>query len=331
MAGNVTISRVHDILTTATDPSNIPGLWDVITTNIPTIHHFLDDASMETAAGDKSRFRVYKEEAASTGAGPTQDVTATYIDPWTTGEYGFKFLYVPVRLPNQHIILNAGENQIFDIVKDTMAVMIRTMISTLGGSVRGIWTAGSNDEDEATKLTGLPSIVKTAANGNATGTTGRISRTNAFWQNAVTSSAITSFATNGRARYAEALMNAKRGTDFPNVGVTNQTQFLNYLALFTANLHLNQPISGNKFDVGVPDVSLYGLQMFPDDNAPANEARFFNTEYIKLMLLKGDYLAFSPAMGDTGKDDTVIRLRFTGNLFSPWLGAHAVVSGGDTA
>jgi hypothetical protein len=329
MAGATAISRTYNILETATDPSNIPGLWDVITSNIPTVHYFLDEATMETAPGDKSRFRVYKEEAQATGAGATQDVVATYIDPWTVGEYAFKFIYVPVRLPNQHLILNAGPNKIIDIVKDTMAVMLRTMISTLGGSVRGVWTANSNDETEATKMTGLPSIIK--ATGNATGTTGRISRTNAFWQNSTTTTAISSFATNGLARYREALMNAKRGTDFPDVGITTTTQFLNYLATFNATVQLHVPISGERFDVGVPDVRLYGLRMFPDDNATADQARFINTEYLKLMLLEGDYLSFSPAMGDIDKDDTVIRLRSTLNLFAPWLAAHAVVTGGDTA
>lgn len=329
MAGNTTISRAYDLLSASTDPTKMGMLWDVITQNIPTIHEFLDDGAMEVPPGDKVRFRVYKEEAQATGAGATQDVVATYIDPWTVGEYGWKFIYVPVKLPNQHLILNAGGNQLIDIVKDTMAVMIRTMISTLGGSVRGIWTAGSNDEDESTKMTGLPSIIKST--GNATGTTGRISRTNSFWQNATTTTNITSFATNGKARYSEALMNAKRGSDFPDFGVTTQAQFLNYLALFQATLHLNQPISGEKFDIGVPNVQLYGLSMFPDDNATANEARFINREYLKLMLLENDYLAFSPAMGDINKDDTVIRLRFTGNLYCPWLGAHAVVVGGDTA
>ncbi len=329
MAGNTAISRTYDILSTATDPSNVPGLWDVITSNIPSIHYFLDEATMETSPGDKNRFRVYKEEASGVGAGATQDVVASYIDPWTVGEYAFKFLYVPVKLPNQHLILNAGENQRIDIVKDTMAVMLRSMISMLGGSTRGIWTANSNDETEATKLTGLPSIIK--ATGNATGTTGRISRTNSFWQNSTTTTNITSFATNGLARYREGLLNAKRGTDFPNVGITNQTQFLNYLATFTNDINLNMPIKGDTFDVGVPDVRLHGLRMFPDDNATANHARFINTEYLKLMLLEGDYLSFSPAMGDTEKDDTIIRLRFTGNLFCPWLAAHAVVVGGDTA
>lgn len=329
MAGNTAISRTYDLLSTATNPANVPGLWDVITSNIPSIHYFLDEASMETAPGDRNRFRVYKEEVAATGAGASQDVVASYIDPWTVGEYGFKFIYIPVRLPNQHLILNAGENQIIDIVKDTMAVMIRSMISTLGGSVRGIMTANSNDESEATKITGLPSIIKSS--GNATGTTGTISRTNAFWQNSTTTTNITSFATNGRARYAEALMNAKRGTDFPDIGITNQTQFLNYLTIFTSTVTLNQPISGERFDVGVPDVGLYGVRIFPDDNAPANEARFINTEYLKLMLLENDYLSFSPAMGDIAKDDTVIRLRFTGNLFCAFLAAQAVVVGGDTA
>jgi hypothetical protein len=169
------------------------------------------------------------------------------------------------------------------------------------------------------------------ASGNATGTTGGISRTNAFWINGVTTTAITSFATDGKARYSEAILNAKRGTDYPDVGITTKTQFLNYLALFSATMNLNNPISGDRFDIGVPDVQLYGLRMFSDANATANQARFINSEYLKLMLLENDYLSFSPAMGDVNIDDTVIRLRFTGNLFCPWLGAHSVTTGGDSA
>ena len=324
MAGATAISRTYNILETATDPSKIAGLWDVITSNIPTIHHFLEEASEELAAGDKWRFRVYKEEVSATGAGASQDVVASYIDPWTVGEYAPKFIYVPVRLPNQHIILNAGANQVFDIVKDTMAVMIRSMISTLGGSTRGIWTANSNNEDESTKLTGIPSLIKTS--GNSTGTTGRVSRTNSWWQNA-TGTAITDFSAHGITRLREAMMNAKRGTDFPDVCVMDQPQFLNYLATFTS-VTMFQPISGDRFDVGVPDVRLHGLRIFPDDNAPSSTAFLINTEYLKLALLEGDYLSFSPAMGDINKDDTVIRLRFTGNLRCVDLARQAFVTGG---
>src|SRR3990167_34536 len=327
MAGETAISRTYNILETATDPSKIPGLFDVITSNIPTVHMLLDEASEELPAGDKWRFRVYKEEIGSTGAGPTQDVVASYASPWTVGEYAPKFIYVPLRLPNQQIILNSGPNQVFDLVKDAMAVMIRSMISSLGGSTRGVWTANSNDETEATKMTGLPSLIKST--GNTTGTTGRIARSNTWWQNA-SGTAITSFATNGIAGYRSALMNGKRGADFPDVGITNQAQFLNYMALFTT-VRLNMPISVERFDIGVPDVSLHGLRMFPDDNADANVARFINTEYLKLALLEGDYLAFSPPMGDIDKDDTVLRLRFTGNMRCVDIARQAFVTGGDAA
>ena len=76
MANPTAISRTYNILETATDVSNIPGLWDVITSNIPTIHYFLDEATMETAPGDKARFRIYKEEAAATGAGAESGTAA---------------------------------------------------------------------------------------------------------------------------------------------------------------------------------------------------------------------------------------------------------------
>lgn len=327
MAGETTISRTFGLLETATDPSNIDGLWDVITSNIPTIHYVLDDA-MEAPPGDFVQFRVFKELMSAVGAGRTATITANYPTPWTTGRYGYKFIYVPFRLPNQDLVLNAGEAQLFDIVKDSMAAAIRTMISALGGSTLGIWTANSNDETEKTKITGLPSIIKSS--GNTTGTTGEISRTNTFWQNQ-TATAITSFATDGITRYRQLLLNAKRGTDFPDWGVTNDTQFLNYLATFSSDVNMNQPITGDRFDVGVPDIRLHGLTVFSDDNAPANEFRAINSEYLKLMLLSGDYLSFSPAIASEEKDDTVIRLRFTGNLWCPDIARQGVVTGGDTA
>lgn len=328
MAGETAISRTYNILETATDPANLPGLWDVISTNVPTIHHFLEEEAYQSAPGDRFRFRVLKELPTVTGAGATQDIVPQYVSPWTVGEYGFKFIWVPVALPNQHIILNQGENARFDIVKETMEAMILAMIESLGGSTRGIWTANSNDEAEQTRITGLPSLIKSS--GNATGTTGTISRANAFWQNII-GTAITSFATNGKTRFQETILQCKRGSDFPNLGITNRTQFNNYLNIFTATFHMNMPISGERFDVGVPNVELFGIKMFYDANAPANEARFINTDYLQLLLLENDYLAFDPVMADTQKADTIVRLRFTGNLFAKWLGAHGVVSGGDTA
>ena len=331
MANETAISRTYNLLSSTTAPSQTKKVWDVISTNVPTIHHLFDESPFEIPAGDQARFTVFKELITGTGAGPTQSVPATYIQPLTVGEYAFKFLYIAAYLPKQDLILNysAGENKLVDYLAASMEAMVNSMWMLLAGSVRGIWTANSNDETEATKITGIPSIVKSI--GNATGTTGRISRTNAFWQNATTTTNITSFATNGLARYREALMNAKRGTRFPDWGVTNTTGFLNYLATYTATMQLNNPIQGDRFDVGVPDVRLHGLTMFSDANAPANETRFIWSDALKLMLLQGGYMAFSPPMERSGFDDIEIRLRFTGNLFCPDVASHAVVVGSDNA
>lgn len=97
---NTAISRTFNLLETATDPSNIPGLWDVITSNIPTIHHMWDESSMEARPGNYTTFQVFKELIPAIGAGRTSVITATYPDFWTTGRYGFKFIYIPLRLPN---------------------------------------------------------------------------------------------------------------------------------------------------------------------------------------------------------------------------------------
>ena len=330
MAQETAISRTYGFLNTLTGPAVVKEIFDVITPNIPTIHHFLDEDSEECDGGDAIRFNLFKEIIPGTGAGRTQPVTADYITPWTVAEYQFKFLYVPALLPKQDLILNeaAGGNRLESLVAGTTTAMIRSMFDLLGGSVRGLWTAGVSDEGDKTRLTGIPSLVKSS--GTATGTTAGVSRANAWWQSVVTA-AITSFATNGRARITNGLLSAKRAGDFPNLGITNQAGFENYMAIFTSTTQMNFPVNGNLFDVGVPDVSLYGLRVFPDDNAPANEFRTLNTTYMMLKLLRGNYLAFSPAMETVGKDDVEIRLRFAGNLVSPWLNAHACSLGSDTA
>lgn len=330
MAGETAISRTYGFLNTLTGPAVMKEIFDVITSNQPTFHHFLDEEAEEADGGDAIRFNLFKEIIPGTGAGRTQPVTADYITPWTIAEYQYKFLYVPALLPKQDLILNeaAGGNRLESLVGGTASAMIRSMFDLLGGSSRGIWTAGVSDESDKTHLTGIPSLVKSS--GASSGTTAGVSRSNAWWQNIVTS-AISSFATNGRARIANGLLQAKRGSDFPNLGLTNTTGFENYLALFTAVTHMNFPVQGDKFDVGVSDVMLYGLRVFPDDSAPSNEFRTVNTDFLKLKLLKGNYLSFSPAMEVSGKDDVEIRLRFAGALVSSWLGAHACTTGSDTA
>src|SRR3990167_10817343 len=123
MAGETAISRTYNLLETATDPARLTSLWDVISTNVPTIHQFLDEEAYVSKPGDRFRFPVLKELPTVVGAGATQDITPSYINPWTMAEYGFKFIWVPVAIPNQHLILNQGENQRIDIVQGTMEAM----------------------------------------------------------------------------------------------------------------------------------------------------------------------------------------------------------------
>lgn len=330
MAGEVAISRTYGFLTTLTGPAVVKKIFDVITANISAIHYLIDEAAEEYEGGDSIEIPLYKEAIPGTGAGRTDPVPANYITPWTRARYQFKFLYVPALLPKQDLILNeaAGGNKLESLVQGTAVTMIRSMYSLLGDSTRGVWTAGVSDEGDHTKLTGIPSMIKSS--GQDSGTTAEVSRANTWWQNIVTA-AITSFATNGFTRIRNGLLQAKRAGDFPNLAITNLTGFENYLAQFTATTRFNLPVQGDRFDIGVPDVMLHGLTVFPDDNAPANEFRTINTDYLMLKLLKGNYLSFSPAMEISGKDDIELRLRFAGALISPWLGAHACTTGSDTA
>ena len=334
MAGNVTFTDEIDRTLSTTRPDIMPMVWDNITTDIPLFHHMAEEKKIRSG-GAYLEGTVLKEIPSAVGAGPTSAaITPVYLDPATRFRYAWKNIYVPFKIPGIDIRKNKGANRIVDIIGLSLDAVEAGMTEALGGTTLGIWGPAANDEGNASVLTSLLNLIKSA--GNATGTTGNLTRTAAWWRNS-TGTAITDFGTNGLTRWREAMFNAKRGNDLPDVVVTNQTQYLNFLNTLQANFRYNLPVeyrlsSRRSVDIGGDDVGFHRAIVLEDANAQADVARFINTRYLFLVTDEDAYFTILPfvSMIAQGEDAVASAALCMLNVIATNLLRQGVVTGGDT-
>src|SRR3990167_950007 len=334
MAGNVTFTDEIDRVLSTTRSDIMPMVWDNITTDIPLIHYLVQEKKVRVG-GAYLEGTVLKELPSAIGAAPTAaTVVPVYLDPATRFRYAWKNIYVPFKIPGPDIRKNKGPNKVLDIIGLSLDAVQAGMVQGLGGTSLGIWGPATNDETNESVLTSLLNLVKSSA--NTTGTTGTLSRTNAWWQNS-TGTAITDFGTNGLTRWREAMFNAKRGNDIPDVVVTNQTQYMNFLNTLQANFRYNLPVefrlsSRRTVDIGMDDVGFHGAVVIEDANAQADVARMINTKYLYLCVDEDSFLVLMPfiSMLSQGEDEVASAAIAMCNMVCGNLARQGVVTGGDT-
>lgn len=332
MAGDTAITDTFDRVFTTTRTTILPKVWDQITTNIPVIYWLNLEGQVEMHEGGAAlEFNVFKELMTAVGARATQKVTPVYVDPVTRGRYVWKNIYVPFKVPGIDLRKNMGPNAVVDLMVTVVEVAQASMTAALGGSTLGIWS--SADESDETIITGFGNIFKSTA--NTTGTTGNISRTNAWWRNN-TGTTITSFATNGVAGWRGAMFNAMRGNEIPNAIITNLTQYLNYLATLTGTYQTRLPLdvsvaSRYLIDAGFPDVGFHGALVIQDANATANLAYAANSKFLKLRIHRDTNLYLRPFVLTEDEDAISSMVIWMGNLTCTNLLRQGYVTGGDTA
>lgn len=332
MAGEVSITDTFDRLFTTTRTKVFPKVWDVITQNIPLIYWLNLEGQIEYADGGSAlEFNIFKELMTAVGAKATQQITPQYATPVTRGRYVWKNLYCAFKQPGNELAKNMGPNAVIDLMSLLVETAQSSLTAALGGSTLGVYS--SADESDETIVTGLQNICKPT--GNATGTTGNVSRTNSFWQNTV-GTTISSFASNGIARWRSTMFNAMRGNEIPNAVVTTLTQYLNYLAALTTTYQVRLPLDAqvanrHLIDAGFPDVGFHGALVIQDANCPSSTAYFLNSKFLKLVVHRERNMYVRPFVLTENEDAISTMVIWMGNLKAVNLARLGVVTGGDTA
>jgi hypothetical protein len=198
---------------------------------------------------------------------------------WTMSQ-----LAVPVVISGLEQLQNSGKEQMIDLLESRLQVAESTMSNLLSVGLYSDGTAAGGKQ-----IDGLDNIVTAAAATGrvATGTTGGIARTNAFWQHYVYDF---SASTGGNATAAniQAGMNALwaqlvRGSDRPDCIMFDS----NYWALYIASLQSLQRFTGTETaKLGFASVKYMDADVYLDGGigggATANTGYFLNSKYLKL-------------------------------------------------
>lgn len=193
-------------------------------------------------------------------------------------------LAVPVTISGLEQLQNSGKEKMIDLIESRLTVAEATMSNLLCG---GIYSDGTGAGGK--QIDGLDAIVSSATTTGrvATGTTGGIARTNAFWQHYVYDFS-TSTGGNATTGNIQAGMNALwaqlvRGADRPDCIIFDA----NYWSLYIASLQSIQRFtSPDTAKLGFASIKFMDADVYLDGGiggfCPANTGFFLNSKYLKL-------------------------------------------------
>jgi hypothetical protein len=250
----------------------------------------------ESADGGKTfEFSLnYAENTTFKSYGEFDALDTTRINVFDAAQYTVKIhagTIVYSELEKLRAQANSGK---FDLIAEKLNVGKESHIANMNRVLFGDGTGnGSLDMDGLQKLI---SITPT------TGTVGGINRaTFSFWRNQQTSGAKTSTAfDNLRSTMRTVYNKCSRGgvKEAPEAWITDRPTFEGYEGLLVANERYNKDNKSKTIggDAGFANDALLfkGAEGLYDEDAPAGELRFLNSDYLKLVYYKGGWMKMYP-------------------------------------
>lgn len=234
-------------------------------------------------------------------------------DVVSSAQYSLKQYAVPVVFSGREELINAGKEQIIDLVEARVKVAEATMANMLN---RDAYLDGTGNNGK--NLTGLAAAVPLSS----TNTYGGINRSvsaNAFWKNKTFTASTdgTGVAATGTALigyWNKFVLDLTRGTDKPSIIIASPTIF----ALFESGLqNMQRVMEADSASAGFKRVMFQGIPVEHDDSASGistNVAYFLNTKYFKFRPHKDRNMVALDKKMSFNQDATVKTLAWAGNL-----------------
>lgn len=235
---------------------------------------------------------------------------------FTSAELPWKYLSISITISGQEELENQGSKvQIFNLLEGKIRqaeLSLRLEIN------RQLWGDGTGNSGK--DVTGLDLAVE---DGTAWSTYAGIdssSAIGAFWRNQFLNAGGATFGTtSGRSTVGVAKMrrmynNCTLGNSKPTIIITTQDLFEAY----------EEGIEGDKLrktdtklgDVGFHNLTYKGVPIVFDEDCPANNMFFLNSEFIKLVSAKGRNFITTPFQRPENQDAKVAQILWAGNLIT---------------
>lgn len=230
----------------------------------------------------------------------------------TSARYNWKQLSGSISISGKEERQNAGSNRVINLLQTKIMQTEMSMGETLDQQFFGTGT------DSTTDFMGLQTIVST------TGTVGNISRTgNAWWQAKVATSA-GSFASGGLDAMRTKYNDASRGSDHPDLIITDQTTFERYEKVLQPQERFTDSKTA---DGGFENLRFKGAVVMFDLYCTAGSMYFLNSKYLNWEVHKDADMATTDFVKPENQDARVAQILVMGELTCSNASRQGLVSG----
>lgn len=236
-------------------------------------------------------------------------------------EWAWKQLGGFVAISGKELAMNRGKAAVIDLLEARIKHLKANLRNTAAASLYSDGTGTSSKE-----FGGLQLIV--ADSPSSAGTVGGIDQAaNSWWRNQVSTSAVYS-STNCLSRMNAHWLNCVRGTDKPDLILTDAEMY----GQFEAALQDKQRFTDASLaEAGFENVKYKSAPVVYDENCPTRRMYFLNTDYLSFKYAPDRWFKADEARVVTNADYEVVPIWTMGNLVTSDRARHGVVISSGTA
>lgn len=331
MAGESSFTRTYGDILTLTGDAVRPIISDIVTSRITTFLVMNEGFGVKESldGGVEISYPVFKELTAAQSYTDMGTLSTTRGTPLSRVFGSWKQKAADIVISGLDTIQNGGDKAIANLFTARTEIAFLSLAERLGGSTAGIFSNGT--ESTPLQLAGLQSWVSTTTN---SGTIGRLSRAQSFWQN-VALDISNDFSANGLNQMRSMALRLSRGVDRPNLVVFNRATFENFLLNHQSTLNYNIPqapsvASQAVMDLGVPNISWNNMAVIYDDFVPANIGYMLTLRYFHLVVHRERDFELGEFVAPGNGDYLSSHVFWAGELICDSLRNQGVLQNGDT-
>jgi hypothetical protein len=233
------------------------------------------------------------------------------IDDLTAFQFAIKQVYEPVSISGRDRRANRDEEQLLDLVESKMKAAVSRLKNTVDTSVKGDGTGSGGLEFDGLK--------KAVSSSPTAGTYGKITRSGNSWAQNIAITGVTLTAANIQEQITDAISQATRGTDAPDLGMADRTAWKLLHSSLTAIQRIQLPTK--KASAGFRVLNYDGVDFVFDGGIggqvlETNSIRLLNSKYWTFDMVRGaDFKPLAPEMARPVDQDAFFTVIITeGNL-----------------
>lgn len=289
-------------------------IFDNVVTNNALLNELQKAGNIKVVSGGtKFNHPVYYSKNNTFGAISKYGTIATDLqDPLTRAEYDIKVLAGSVVYSLVEEAMNAGDKEKLIDYLETLKMDAQTSMSELmGDQIFKVEASLESDDFDS-----IPKLINVSGSSTAQSNVGGINASSSgcsYWRNFALTSICSSFLTSnsGIIHMGTAVDSATFGRQGPTIGITTKLIFSLYNTALTANVRYTDTERANG---GFTNLLFRTIPIMFDDNCPANQLYFIDTNAIKLQVLSQGNMKITPYVQAYSQLMARALLYFLGNL-----------------